>query len=376
MPENNDQGLFTRERILTSTLALATLLCVYVCYRIIKPFIPPIAFALALGVATHGPYRWLRRRIPNDTVSAAVAVVLVAILILGPISVLATYLVQDVVESINDLRAGTGQGGWRAVIERQPQLASLLHWTERRLDVEAQIRNLGEALASGATAFLGGSIAVATQLVITLFVLFFLYRDHRLALRSVRSFIPLSDTEANRMFSRVASTIRATVNGSITVALVQALLSGSMYVALGVPAAALWAAATFVAALVPMFGTVLIWGPITIYLLLAGSWIKAIILAAWGMLAVATIDNLLYPWLVGDKLRLHTVPTFFAIVGGIAAFGAAGLILGPLALAVTLGLLDIWWVRTSQGQPAEDAVTESRKAEIPPGEVLNERGVG
>jgi predicted PurR-regulated permease PerM len=148
-----------------------------------------------------------------------------------------------------------------------------------------------------------------------------------------------------------------------------------MYAALGVPGAVLWGAVTFIAALIPVFGTVLIWGPVALYLLVTGSWIKAVILVGWGMLAVGMIDNLLYPFLVGDKLRLHTVPTFFSILGGIILFGPAGLILGPLILAITIALLDIWWMRTSEGHAAEEEVTENNQAKIPPGTVLQEHGV-
>src|SRR5882724_2664339 len=104
----------------------------------------------------------------------------------------------------------------------------------------------------------------------------------------------LSTAEANQMFALVADTILATVNGSLTVAFVQALLAGTMYTALGVPGSMIWATATFIVALVPVFGTVLVWGPIALFLLLSGSWIKAVILVGWGMLAVGTIDNILY----------------------------------------------------------------------------------
>jgi predicted PurR-regulated permease PerM len=148
-----------------------------------------------------------------------------------------------------------------------------------------------------------------------------------------------------------------------------------MYAALGVPGAVIWGAVTFIAALVPVFGTVLIWGPVALFLLVTGSWIKAVILVGWGMLAVGMIDNLLYPLLVGDKLRLHTVPTFFSILGGITLCGPAGLILGPLIFAITIALLDIWWMRTSEGHAAEEEVTDNNQRKIPPGKVLQERGV-
>jgi predicted PurR-regulated permease PerM len=100
-----------------------------------------------------------------------------------------------------------------------------------------------------------------------------------------------------------------------------------------------------VCAMVPMLGTFVVWAPTAIFLLLEGSWIRALILAGWGAGVVAMIDNLLYPMLVGQELRLHTTLVFVSLVGGITLFGAVGLILGPLTFAVTLALVEIWRAR-------------------------------
>ena len=374
MIRSGEEGWFTRERILTFTLASSTFLFLYLSFRLIETFVPAIAFAIALAVATQGPYNWLRARAKSDTSAALLAVLLITLLILGPAAFLGTYIVQKGIENVNELRSGAWTG-WHAAVERQPILGPMLIWSEQNLDLAAQLQSVGEALASQATGFLRGSVTVITQLVITLFVLFFLFRDRKIALNSLCHLVPLSQTEANHLFTRLSSTIRATVNGSLTVAFVQSLLAGIMYAALGVPGAVLWGAVTFIAALVPVFGTVLIWGPVALYLLLTGSWIKAMFLVGWGMLAVGMIDNLLYPFLVGDKLRLHTVPTFFSILGGITLFGPVGLILGPLILAITIALLDIWWMRTSEGHVAEEEVTENNQTKITPGKVLQEHGV-
>jgi predicted PurR-regulated permease PerM len=149
-----------------------------------------------------------------------------------------------------------------------------------------------------------------------------------------------------------------------------------MYWLLDVPAFAVWGALTFIVALIPVFGTFLVWGPIAIYLAATGAYVKALVLVGWGLLAVGTIDNFLYPYLVGDRLRLHTVPTFFSILGGLSLFGPAGLILGPMTLAITMALIDVWWERTTEGRAAEEAVTDTDSAAAtPPGEVVHERGV-
>lgn len=368
------EGLFTRERLLTFVLGLSTLLGLYVCYLIAKPFIAPIAFALALAVATHGPYRWLRARFPNKpALAAALAVAGVALLIIVPVGLLGAYLVQQAAESLGELTKGDILANSRqAIANRAPQLAGLIAWVEARFDLQSQFGRIGSAVAGNAAEILKGSLQVVTQLGIMLFVLFFLYRDENQARRRLLSLMPLSREEAERLFHRVADTIQATVNGSLTVAAIQAVLAGTMYWALGVAAPALWGAATFIAALVPVFGTVLVWGPIALYLLLTGSVVKALVLIGWGVLAVGTIDNLLYPFLVGDRLRLHTVPTFFAIIGGLNLFGPSGLILGPLALAITIALLDVWWERTAAGQAAEEAVSQTAETSRPPGATVRE----
>ena len=378
MPDtaNGEHFFFTRERVLTFVLAGATLIGLYVCYLIAKPFIAPIAFALALAVATQRPYNWLRARMRSDTAASGVAVVLVTLLIVGPAVTLVTLLIQQASDNVQQLQSGESGADWRATLDRVPFAGELFRWAESRMDLQGQLKQLGQAAAGYAGAFLRGSMHVLTQLVIMLFVLFFLYRDRKQAYTSMCQLVPLSNDESNRLFSRVASTILATVNGSITVAVVQATLAGLMYWILGVPAPALWAAATFITALIPVFGTFLVWGPIAVYLAITGSFVKAIILVAWGLVAIGTIDNILYPYLVGDRLRLHTVPTFFSILGGLSLFGPAGLILGPLALAITIALIDVWWERTKRGRAAEEAVTENDMSDKhPPGAELHDADV-
>ena len=375
MPDtaSGEHFFFTRERVLAFLLAGATLIGLHVCYLIAKPFIAPIAFALALAVSTQRPFNWLRARMRSDTVAAGVAVVLVTLLIVGPAVTLVTLLIQQASDNVQQLESGEGGADWRATLDRVPLAGDLFRWAESRMDLQGQFKKLGQAAAGYAGAFLRGSMHVLTQLVIMLFVLFFLYRDRKQAYTSMCQLVPLSNEESNRLFSRVASTILATVNGSITVAIVQATLAGLMYWILGVPAPALWAAATFITALIPVFGTFLVWGPIAIYLAITGSFVKAIILVGWGLVAIGTIDNILYPYLVGDRLRLHTVPTFFSILGGLSLFGPSGLILGPLALAITIALIDVWWQRTSQGRAAEEAVGESDTSDKhPPGAELHD----
>src|SRR5262245_40873364 len=133
---SGEQFFFTRERVLTFLLAGATLLGLYVCYLIAKPFIAPIAFALALAVATQRPYEWLRSRLPNDVVAAVLAIVLVTLLIVSPAILLGTYLVQQAAENLAELQSGDTISRWRSALESHPEIGSFIVWAESRLELE------------------------------------------------------------------------------------------------------------------------------------------------------------------------------------------------------------------------------------------------
>jgi len=95
-------------------------------------------------------------------------------------------------------------------------------------------------------------------------------------------------------------------------------------------------------AILPVMGAAIVWIPAALFLLLQGSWEKALILTAWGGIVVALIDNLVYPILVKNRLHLHTVPVFLSMLGGLVVFGAAGIVLGPTLFALMIFLINLW----------------------------------
>jgi predicted PurR-regulated permease PerM len=180
-----------------------------------------------------------------------------------------------------------------------------------------------------------------------LFLLFFLLRDRAISLISLRAILPLREDETTELLERVGDTIFATAVGRLAIALVQGILAGLAFWVLGVPGVMLWAFTLTAFAMIPAFGAFLVWGPVAIYLGLSGHWGKAALLALWGGLIVSTIDNILYPILVGSHLRAHTATILISILGGIAVFGPIGIVLGPVIFTIAATLLDIWRARTN-----------------------------
>jgi predicted PurR-regulated permease PerM len=91
-----------------------------------------------------------------------------------------------------------------------------------------------------------------------------------------------------------------------------------------------------------VLGAALVWIPAAAFLAVQGQWSDAIILSAFGIIVIGLIDNLIYPLIVKGRIRLHAVPVFIAVLGGLLVLGASGIVLGPLLLAITDELVTLW----------------------------------
>jgi predicted PurR-regulated permease PerM len=346
-------GVLSRQRVHALVLLGATALGVYLCYRLVEPFLPALAWGLALAVVAYPLHKLICRTVPNAALSAALSVVTVTVVIVAP----AAFVIQQIARQAGDFvrvaREYLESGAWQEALESRPRLAPLLTWATENIAAEDLVSRAGEYLEAWGPALVFGSVGFVVQLLVTLLVLFYFFRDKRDIAADVRSFLPLSARETDRLLRRLVDTIHATIFGSLTVAAVQGFMGGLMFWFLGLPAPALWGAVMALLATIPVAGTFVIWAPAAAYLAASGAWGKAAILVGWGAVAIGLIDNLLYPMLVGRQLRFHPLPVFFSIVGGLALFGAAGLVLGPLTLSVTAGLLDLLRRRTSGGRAAD-----------------------
>lgn len=337
----------TRERLLTVVLATATALSLYVCYYLVRPFLAPLAWALALAVTTYPMHDWIARRVRYRSLAAGVSVLIVVIALLSPLVLMMHQLVGEIADGISKLQAARGDEGWRQTLDRAPILAGALDWIESQINWRAELEKVRQFLISRLSALVTLSLRVVTHIFITAFVLFYFFRDRRAALDTLLSLMPLSAEEAESLFRRIRKTIHATLFGTLAVGMAQGTLGGLMFWVLGLPAPIFWGAIMVIMAVVPIVGAFAIWIPASLYLLLEGDWVRAAILFGWGALVVSLVDNFLYPILVGRGLQMHTLPVFFALLGGLFVFGASGLIIGPVALAVTLALLDVWRMRAA-----------------------------
>ncbi|MCU1323610.1 MAG: family transporter [Acidobacteriaceae bacterium] len=329
------------------TLFLFTFGVLVLCALILQPFFAALLGAAVLAVVTQRPYDWLATKIRNPSLCAAVALLAVVLAVIIPAFFLAQDLTQQAIAAVAAFRDDANQQKVNDFIGRHPAIAEKVRTFTDSIDLNNAARTTAAYVGSHLASILGGSARVITQSVVMLFILFFLFRDRALALRFLRSLLPLRDDERTELLHRLDDTVYATALGRLAIAAIQGVLAGLAFWLLGVPGPILWAFTTAIMAMVPAFGAFLVWGPIAVYLGLSGHWGKAAILALWGGVIVSLIDNFLYPILVGTRLRAHTVTILISILGGITLFGIAGIILGPVTFTLAATLIDFWRTRSS-----------------------------
>ena len=189
------------------------------------------------------------------------------------------------------------------------------------------------------------------QLLITLYLAFFLIRDGDDVMDAVRCALPLSVMHKRVLLETFATVVRATIKGNLVVAVIQGTLGGLAFWFLGVSGALLWAVLMAFLSLVPAVGSALVWLPVAIYFLVVGALWQGIALTVYGVLVIGLVDNVLRPLLVGRDTRLPDYVVMITTVGGMAVLGINGFILGPMIAALFIAVWRIYAMTRSGDVP-------------------------
>jgi predicted PurR-regulated permease PerM len=345
-------ALVSPHRMRAYVVLAITIGALFVCFLLAMPFLPALAWALSLAILCVPSHRWIERKVASPSLAALVSVSWIGLVVVMPALWISARLITEAAAGAVVIKEKVASGEWRAMFESHNALATLVPWIEE-LDLPAAIGTAASWTAARAASFVGGWILQLVTIALTFYLLFYFLRDRKLVVAWLHEVSPLSIPDTRRLFNRIVDTVQATLYGTFAVAAIQGTLGGLVFWWLVLPTPLVWGLVMGVLAIVPVFGAFIVWVPVAIFLALEGNWASALILAAWGTLVIGAIDNFLYPVLVGDRLKLHTVPSFIAIVGGIILFGPSGLLLGPVAVATTIVLLEVWRVQVSSTSSAE-----------------------
>jgi predicted PurR-regulated permease PerM len=352
----------------TRVFALVTALVLGVAVLLImRPFVGPLLWAALLAFMLFPLNLRLRTALRGRRSSAALVLTVGALVVLVvPAIALAVAFGRQASDLVGRAQTSAAQ----LQIQRPsdvlhiPVVESAIKWAESALPVTKE--QLTDTLTSAAQQVIqavlsvGGSlfasiVGVFVAIVVALFLLFFFLRDGEEMVSRLMAVIPLDDRRKTALLDHLSNVLQAIVLGSLVTALTQGTLVGIAFAIIGLPSPVVFAVLATGASVVPMVGTTVVWVPAALYLGLTGHVGAAVFLAVWGVAVVSSADNVVRPLFISSRAKITTLPVFIGLLGGIGAFGAIGVFLGPVVIALVLALFEF----------AEESLVRQRPVEPP-----------
>ena len=320
------------------------------CLTVLHPFLTTLLWAAILVSVTWPAFARLDRLLGGRRNLAALVMTLaVAIVLVAPFAVVALGLADNAAQLSEAAGGILGRGlpdapGWLTGI---PLVGDSLHayWQGLAHDGNRLTEELKRLLPSAQGALLAAGKTFGQgllQLVLSVFIAFFLFRDGEAIDRHLASVVSrLAGERGQRLLVIARDTVTGVVYGILGTALAQGVLAGIGFAVAGVPGAMLLGLATFFLSVVPV-GPPLIWVGAALWLFQQGDIGWAIFVALWGFFIVSMVDNIIKPLIISRGSSLPFALVFLGVLGGVVAFGLIGVFLGPVLLAVGYRLLNEW----------------------------------
>ena len=324
---------------------------------LIRQFLQPIFWAIALAIVFYPVNQKLlgllgERRSLAAVLSVAIIVLVVVLpitAIIGAMANEAAGLIQRI--TCDPVAADCRKIDLSAALAWADQTVPLVIETAGRLGIErdelqnltAELSNsavtISQYLAARAVSLGQGTIRIAIYFFLMLYLLYFFLRDADKILDGLVRALPFGDERERHLLGRFAEVSRATIKGGLVVGTVQGIIGGILFASVGIGAPVLWATVMALLSIVPAVGTSLVWLPTAIVLIVQGQVLSGIIVIAVGALVIGLVDNLLRPILVGRDTKMPDYLILLSTLGGLFAFGLAGIVIGPI---ITAFFLSVW----------------------------------
>jgi len=345
------------DRVFLLLIAAVTLLFGWILW----PFAGAILWGVIIAVMFAPVQRRLTRATGARRTPAALATVaIVVVMVILPLTLVGGLLVEEAAGLYARIRSGEWDIGryFQTVVAALPAPVVRLLQSFGVGDLEGVQTRLSAALTEGSQFLAAQAVSLGqstfdfiVKAFVMLYLLFFLVRDGDAIARRVGAAIPLRPEHQRALVEKFTAVIRATIKGTIVVALVQGALGGLIFWLLGIRAALLWAVVMTFLSLLPAVGAALVWFPVAAYLLATGAVWRGMVLIAYGVLVIGLVDNVLRPVLVGKDTRMPDYVVLIATLGGLAVFGANGFVLGPLVAAMFIAAWDIFSTARTRRAP-------------------------
>lgn len=319
-------------------------------FYMVRMFLVPVLLAAVFSTLFYPMYEWFVRAFRGRrAVAAFVCCVLLLLAVILPILGVAHLVTLEAVDVYHSAEAKISEIMAKGEAGPLGQLKNsrwVRQWGLDKINWRASIQDAASTAGSVVGTVINktsrGTLQVLILLFTTLFTMFYFFRDGRTLLRKLRYLIPLDREYKNAIVARFSSVARATVKGTILIALVQGTLAGLTLWIFGVSSPFLWGVVATFTAIIPLVGAWLVLYPAAFIQMATGHMGQGFGILLVTVVVIVNVDNLMRPRLVGQETGMHDLMVFFSTLGGITMFGAMGFIIGPMIAALFLSVLDIY----------------------------------
>ena len=323
-------------------------------FVVLKPFLVAIAWAIVIAVGGQAPWRVLDRSLaPRRGLAASLMCLGVTLVVILPAGIIGSVLFGQATHAVTLLRdeLRSRQVASFSDVVALPWVTQALRWVEARTGITPQAlldkaadaaATISAFVAAKSGGFVLGFMEALVTFMLTIFLLFFLFRDGKAFVAAFTDLLPLKASERERIVGSLGLMLQAIFRGSLLCGLIQGATGGLGWGLAGLSSPVLAGSIMALCSLLPVGGTALVWLPGAIWLWIGGSKGAAIFLFVWGAVITSFVaDNLLKPLLMQGSGGLNTLVVFLGVFGGLSAFGLLGIFIGPIGLAVAVMVLQV-----------------------------------
>ena len=340
----------------------------YLAFQVVGPFVAPLAWAGVFAMVLSPVHARLAARLKRPAVAASLTTLCAVLIIVGPAIGVLSILAVEVTTVVQRSQAGgyaipasPDIDAWYARLREQTFIPLPTDLTSTVADA---LKTVATFVAARAGSVLQNVASFVFQLFVMLFGLFYFLRDGDAIVRVIRGLLPFGPDSRDRIMAQTYDLVVATVGSTFAVEITQGALTGLTLGLLGFHAPVFWGVMTAFLSLVPVVGAALVWGPAAMWFFATGDVVRGIVLVGVGVGVIGMADNILRPLLLSGRTTMHGLLVFISLLGGAAAFGFIGLVIGPVIMATFETLLGT--VVQAEVPAAERAQPPAQPAPSPP----------
>lgn len=322
-------------------------------FVLVEPFMHTIILSAILAIIFSPLNARLFTKLgERGNLAAGLTSVLVVVLILLPTAFLVWGLITEGMHSMMAIRAWADRNDFGEIL-RSDRFVNVLVWARESLPfvtideaaIQAKLltltQNFTQSMLDASATLVGNMAKLVLRFFLMIFMIFYFLREGRGIVHKIKYLAPLRTHQEDFIIESLQRVSRAVLLGSLLIAVLQGLVGSIGLWIVGIPPL-FWGTMMGLAALIPVIGTGLIWIPAAAYLYFFGEWHMAMFFLFFNVIIVTNIDTILRPMLMRKAAQVSPFYIFLAILGGIHAFGALGIIYGPLILTFLMVMIKIY----------------------------------